>query len=170
MARIIAAALLVAFASTAGAQPAYFAGRYKAKLPAMKRAAALAVRNPQCERVLTVAYIPPKEQQRPGMAYLVTCASRATSYGTADLYFSESQLARGEVAQRRGVPKPAAIAMCRQALQQRYGARRDIRIAAVSDNGSINRRIDALIDPTGADIHAWCIVDPDLHADVHVAP
>ena len=170
MRRIIATASLAICITATASPPEYFMGKHTNKLPNMKKAAALVLRNPSCKSIATGLYIPPAEQLHPGKAYLITCNAPNRPGGMMDVYVSEADIAGDRTVKPT---QPVSIAkawqLCKIALTQRYGDNKfNIERVGVSDNQTVNRRVDAMISNTQITVHAYCIVQPSGQTETHL--
>lgn len=159
------------FTTANAAPPDFFMGHYKAKLPDMKKAAALALKNPACRSVATGLYIPAGQQRYPGKAYLITCNAPSRPGGTMDIYISDRQIHQGQTPQPI---QPATIAQarrhCIQAFKMRYSPDADVKVQHISDDGTANRRVDAVVAFKGYTGSAYCLVTPKGKTETHLTP
>jgi hypothetical protein len=167
---MFAALCLATCLSAMASPPEYFMGKFTNKLPKMKKAAALVLRNASCKSIATGLYIPPKEQLHPGEAYLITCNAPSRPGGMMDVYVSEADLARNRTV-KPAMPVSIAKAwqLCKNALMRRYAdSKTEIERVHVSDNHTANRRVDAVVSDAKRTAHTYCIVEPSGHTETHL--
>lgn len=171
MRRILIGIAFMFSAAASASPPTYYMGHHKNKLPDMKKAAALAAKNPDCQSVSTGLYIPPKDQRYPGKAYLITCNAQSYPGGLMDLYISEQQIHAGETPHTiQPVSIAQAKAQCVHAFKARYSQDAAVDISNVSDNHTANRRVDVVISFNGYIGAAYCIVQPNGYTELNLLP
>ena len=169
MRRIIASLSLVTCLTVMASPPEYFMGKYTNKLPNVKKAAALVLRNESCQSIATGLYIPPAEQLHPGKAYLFTCNAPSRPGGLGRLRQRSRHCAKPFSQAKAARIYPEAWQLCRNALSQRYGdSDSDVHRVRVSDNRAANRRVDAIMGGAPVTAHAYCIVEPSGRTETHI--
>lgn len=151
--------------------PTFYMGRHHRNLPTMKKAAALALKNPSCKSVAYGVFLPPGQQQYPGKAYMITCNAPDHPGGAMNLFYSSREIRNGQAsAYTRPVSIEKARSYCEKAIQYRYGQDTAVDVKKVSDNGTLNRRVDAIVSFSGYSGFAHCIVTPSGQTTTQLSP